>query len=464
MKEVLQKMKKFLLSIFVLFFASGAFAELQITNAYQTVKFTNDGRQVHLKITVKETEHADKNYTANWAYSFNPSLKIEIVSAQALNVKNVDAKFDPISNSLTFNFTKPENVSVLEFDFVYNQKLETIPSYNRHEFVWFDNFLQGAQGSLTVEVPASLEVYSTNEAFKKQGNIYSWQGIIAKQGFNDTFWLTLRKARWKVGIVYEFDVIKQKNTFESMVLTFPHYLNNAGYRIEEYNLLSNLEPQNFKAVKTDDKITFEMVGNSIITPLIQFGVEAIVVSDFDNKFWTKLKPENALKIDDNTRASLQKLISSIQFADPEDTSPLYIKLAKWTNSAIKYDLNYSGKKMSTIEILNLGSGVCEHYTQVYNDLLRAAGIPSMMAAGMSFDYQTQQFDSAGHAWNFVYVEGKWIPIDTTWGIYSGKLPISHIFFNFYEKDEWEFHYSYKLTKESKTQPEFKVRRSVEFLK
>ena len=33
----------------------------------------------------------------------------------------------------------------------------------------------------------------------------------------------------------------------------------------------------------------------------------------------------------------------------------------------------------------------------------------------------------GHAWSAIKIDGKWLPFDAIWGIFSGKLPVSHIF-------------------------------------
>ena len=32
-----------------------------------------------------------------------------------------------------------------------------------------------------------------------------------------------------------------------------------------------------------------------------------------------------------------------------------------------------------------------------------------------------------HAWSLVKLDGIWLPFDATWGIFSGKLPVTHIF-------------------------------------
>ena len=36
-------------------------------------------------------------------------------------------------------------------------------------------------------------------------------------------------------------------------------------------------------------------------------------------------------------------------------------------------------------------------------------------------------DDDGHAWSLIKVNGEWLPFDSTWGIFSGKLPLCHVF-------------------------------------
>jgi hypothetical protein len=438
-----------------LFFVSLANAYPKIADYNQDVKFTNEGRTVKVKVRMVELDIKDE-YKANWAYTFGPQFNVELIEARVLN-KEFTTNFK--NNVLTFDFIKPQDDREIVFEFSYKQKPDKATPYDRQEFVSIDSFLEGANAVLTVEVPPALAVYSSNEKFTRNNNVYRWEGLLTSQGFSDTFWLTLKKAQWRVGIIYGFQA---KSPFNEVALRLPAYLKNGGYRIEQYNMLSNLPSNALASTANNSNVNFLVQGANAKN--VQLGIEAVIVNDFDNKFWMQLKPENALAVDDALQLKLQPLISAIQFNDPNDGSPLYIKLAKWTHNAIKYDLSYSGKKMTTEEILNTGAGVCEHYAQVYNDLLRSAGIPSMMLAGMSFDYNTGNFASGGHAWNLVYINNQWIPIDSTWGIYSGKLPISHIFFNFYEKDQWEFQFSYKLANGSNEVPKIDVKRFVEFLK
>ena len=38
---------------------------------------------------------------------------------------------------------------------------------------------------------------------------------------------------------------------------------------------------------------------------------------------------------------------------------------------------------------------------------------------------------SSHSWSLIKLNNRWYPFDSTCGIFSGKLPISHIFSNYF---------------------------------
>ena len=102
---------------------------------------------------------------------------------------------------------------------------------------------------------------------------------------------------------------------------------------------------------------------------------------------------------------------------------------------IKYDISYGGKQMSIEEILTKRIGVCEHFTQLYNALLHSINIPAVFVGGYAFNnensFKNPKFST--HAWSLVKINSKWIPLDPTWGLFEGKLPVSHVFESYFER-------------------------------
>ena len=109
------------------------------------------------------------------------------------------------------------------------------------------------------------------------------------------------------------------------------------------------------------------------------------------------------------------------------------KIGKWIYNNIKYDINYSGRTdISSIEIYNIRVGVCHHFTKLYNALLYSLGYQCIYVSG--YVCKTDNFgNNNGHAWSLVKVNDKWLPFDSTWGIFSGKLPVCHIFKSYFSK-------------------------------
>ena len=116
----------------------------------------------------------------------------------------------------------------------------------------------------------------------------------------------------------------------------------------------------------------------------------------------------------------------------------YAKIGKWVYKNIRYDLNYIDRtEMTAMDIYNQRVGVCHHITRLANALLYSLGYEVIYVLG--YACKSPEFDQDSlHAWSLVKIKGKWYPFDATWGIFSGKLPISHVFISFFNEGyDWE---------------------------
>ncbi|OXS52821.1 hypothetical protein B1A99_32010 [Cohnella sp. CIP 111063] len=73
---------------------------------------------------------------------------------------------------------------------------------------------------------------------------------------------------------------------------------------------------------------------------------------------------------------------------------------------------------NALKAIEEGKGVCAHYTSLFHYLATRAGIPSMPLSGPSFVGQ--------HAWNMVYLNGKWVYVDAT--LADGKKNIDYTYY------------------------------------
>ena len=86
-----------------------------------------------------------------------------------------------------------------------------------------------------------------------------------------------------------------------------------------------------------------------------------------------------------------------------------------------------------MDIYNKREGVCHHFTKLANTLLYSIGYKVIYTSGYACKNYSEFDKSTGHAWSLILIKDKWYPFDSTWGIFSGKLSVCHVFREFFEK-------------------------------
>ena len=115
--------------------------------------------------------------------------------------------------------------------------------------------------------------------------------------------------------------------------------------------------------------------------------------------------------------------------------PDVAKIGKWVKNNVKYNINYSGRsEITATDTINNLEGVCEHITLLYNALVYSLGYKVIYVSGYVIDKKDYFVKDDGHAWSLIKIGEKWLPFDATWGIFSGKLPISHIFKSYSKRE------------------------------
>ena len=175
-------------------------------------------------------------------------------------------------------------------------------------------------------------------------------------------------------------------------------------------------------------------------------VNVTFANSIDNEF---VFPMNEDMILNTSTANTIKKAYEILANDNSD-EPNYIKLGRWVNKNMKYDLSYSGAKMTVDEILSKLVGDCKHFTKLYNALLQSIGIKAVFISGYKMigkDGKPENADSVRHAWTMAKIDGEWKAFDSTMGLFLDKFPISHVFGNNYD-----FTYDANYSEVSKPSP------------
>ena len=166
------------------------------------------------------------------------------------------------------------------------------------------------------------------------------------------------------------------------------------------------------------------------------------INSIDNEFVFPMDESLVLNTStENTRAKAKEILESDISNEPD-----YIKLGRWVTKNMKYNLAYSGVHMNVDEILSKLTGVCDHFTRLYNAFLSSIGIKAVYLAGYAISGENgvpEKASSVAHAWTMAKINGKWKAFDSTWGLYFDKFPISHVFSNNYDFS-WSSSY-YQMT-------------------
>ena len=132
----------------------------------------------------------------------------------------------------------------------------------------------------------------------------------------------------------------------------------------------------------------------------------------------------------NFRIISNNIIKSYDKEHKDDLITIHkvAKIGKWIKKNIKYDISYVGlNDITALETYNNRRGVCHHMTKLLNALMYSLGYQVLYVLGYAMDKKNKFGVEDSHAWSLIKIDGKWLPFDATWGIFSGKLPVTHIF-------------------------------------
>ena len=153
-------------------------------------------------------------------------------------------------------------------------------------------------------------------------------------------------------------------------------------------------------------------------------------------------PERYYEI--NIESIDQEIIDKAQEIINEDSNkPNYHKIGNYIYRNIKYNSSCLGKYLTLKEIYEEKKGVSEHFTLLYNAMLNSVGIKTFYITGWAFskDQISGDNDNTRHTWTAALINGRWIELDATWGLFEG-IPAEHIIKNIgYEACYYEWNYS-----------------------
>jgi hypothetical protein len=403
---------------------------LEVLNPILKVTLLPDGEENEYSFTLKANNLPSDKYYTTYTITYGKNGTYSLLNVE---FKKKEGECILKNKKFIFNFKlyNEEEIDIILTYKIYNPNLFELYRFEHISL----NFGKGNEGLIEVTCKNNVSCIGTKNGIlkKKENNLYEYKGKINENGISDYIIVGYGSAKWKAnieGYIIKnsiFDIIKVK--FET-----PKYFIGGDNKIKSYNISNNVAEKidNVNIIDKHNKFIFESYTLMSKKIFYKFEVEFsnIVKSNWDFYYKKEYYPEMYKS------SKIIKKAKEILIND-KSNEPKYIKLGRWVYKNMKYDMKYFGKRMSPEEILNKLKGVCEHYSILYNALLNSIGIKAIYTTGYAYNSKEKLLNNPldnYHAWTIAFIDNKWIPLDSTWGIFEGKLPLSHVFDTFIKSE------------------------------
>jgi hypothetical protein len=390
-------------------------ADLRIKSWYQKNICRRETQEVEVLLELEAVALPPHHFHQKWGIIFPPGRRIQILEARVLDQLPFESSFG--DNQLKFTFAKLYNGQVATIKFSYQLPNTAEGDYLQHIPINIPVFGANALAHLEVHPPNSFKVISHNSQWREVDGIYHWDGVVETNGFEDIFSITPAEAIWKVTTTI---TLEDPQGIGNLEVQLPQEYKGGTNEILAYEI-SHGQGNNYHTNSSGD-LLIKFKNFQVPKTTIQLNV---LLKNSHKNFENTFDPTSNTYLDPDLAAILRSRAQNILAAIPNPDLPYYARLAKWVHNYLTYDEQLVGKKISTSNLLESRRGVCEHYALLYQDLLRSMYIPAKAVGGLGYNFRKKKFEA--HAWVMVYHNNEWIPVDPTWDMYTGKLPISHIF-------------------------------------
>ena len=302
--------------------------------------------------------------------------------------------------------------------------------------------LIGQKAKYILKNESDLEIVNFDNEFliKTNDNEYQWGGIVPNGGK-----VTKVRMSKKEGIVHIYE--KQKiTTIDNTLIKNSNLKIPLGYIDGNNEIIKNEYDCNPKGqINLSKNNKNERIYDVYFKNINSYTAEFKLEKELKNKCkttWvinlTNEEIDSLIPNDFKTNKALfnKKANEIIQEYDKEHKDdkvniPEIAKIGKWIKKNIEYDFNYAGKnEITATQILYEKRGVCDHITKLFNALIYSLGYQVIYANGFAMNKKNTFGLKDGHAWSIINIDKngtRWLPFDATWGIFTGKLPVTHVF-------------------------------------
>jgi hypothetical protein len=267
---------------------------------------------------------------------------------------------------------------------------------------------------------------------KETDNKYFYKGNCPDEKLEENFRMSPIKTYWKSDESYFLQSTEPLSG--NISFSFLRMYKGGKNRIKDYKLTTNegVVLNDSELINDEIYLKTELPGKN--SKNVGVNLHTAFTNNLNNDFILCTSDEYYelnQNIDEVIKAKVDEIIK-----DPNSKYkdyPDYYKLGKFVNNYMTYDLSYTGKNLTALEIFNEKHGVCEHYTLLYNTMLNQIGIKTVTIIGYGLENTTSANEETNvHAWTGALIDGKWKELDVTWDLLEG-ISSAHIFKGFNEE-------------------------------
>ena len=387
----------------------------------------------------------DGTFTSG-TYIFEPDVSIDIILFEIDFKQCNDYKHE--KHFLHFNIhLKNLESSIIHIKYkespkkmkLLKEEEEAFRNIHRSKIYGLSEILAGQSAKYILKNESNFEIINFEDEFfiRTNDNEYQWGAQVPKEGKKTRVRMTKKE-----GVVNYFENVKirteDNKSIKNSNLKYPFSYfdgNNETIKSEyiitprgEINLDNNKKIYDIKFINLNTNIAeFTLKGELMnkcktdwVINLTNEEIDSLVPEDFkENKFFFNKIAKDIIKDYDAEHKNDVIIV------------PEMVKIGKWVKNNIKYDLRYAHmNKITAKQTYDNRGGVCDHITKLYNALMYSLGYPVLYAFGFAMINSNKFGINDSHAWSLINVDKKltrWLPFDATWGIFSGKLPVTHIY-------------------------------------
>ena len=341
------------------------------------------------------------------------------------------------SNYITFNINL-YNLDSIKVHVIYKEKKDLSNKLHFWKYYGLNSNFAGINSKYSLILKCNYDIIDFDEFFlirniNNQEEVeYIWGGVIPNNGKRVKITFSKKEAIWSFEQKFKFN--------------FEGNIKNAQIFIPVEFVGGNNEIINITPSSPQTKnITLDEKNKQYIIKFINIKskvAEIIIKGKLKNKCkggWNinltdkeveKLMPEEDVKNKNKLKQIAQKIIDEFDKNNKNNDFEFldYMKIVTWVKNNIKYDYNLVLKKHSALQIYNMKTGVCYHYTRLSNALLYALGYKVLHVSGYCSDDDNEFGIGNLHAFSLIKLkDNKWYPFDSTWGVFTGKLHVGHVF-------------------------------------